>query len=289
MTALRALLVATAIVVAGAASAEPAAWRVAGRGGGEVVLLGSMHVLRSSDYPLPASIDDLVEDADAVVMEIDLDDLDPARQQRVILETAVLPQGTELADVIDADLYRLLERRAAETGIDLKLLARFEPWFLAISLQDLGLRKLGFEPERGIEQYVLGRSRDASKQIEGLETIEFQIGIFDSLPPESQRAMLEQTLTELDEAETAMAAMAAAWRAGELEPLSDELLDDFGDFPGLYETLVTERNADWLVPLERMLGDGRRYLVVVGALHLVGRDNLIDMLTARGHTVERIH
>jgi uncharacterized protein YbaP (TraB family) len=289
MSALRALLAAAALAAAAAASAEPAAWRVPGRDGGEVVLLGSMHLLRSSDYPLPTSIDGLVERADTIVMEIDFDDLDPARQQRVIMETAVLPQGTELADVIDADLYALLEQRAAETGVDLTLLARFEPWFLALSLLDLGLRNIGFVPERGVEQYVLGRSRSAGKEVEGLETMEFQIGIFDSLPPESQRAMLEQTLTELDEAETAMAAMAVAWRAGELEPLSKELLDDFAEFPGLYEKLVTQRNTDWLGSLERMLGDGRRYLVVVGALHLVGRDSVIDMLAERGHTVERIH
>jgi uncharacterized protein YbaP (TraB family) len=289
MSGLRALLVAATLAAATPSSAEPAAWRVPGRDGGEIVLLGSMHVLRASDHPLPAAIDALVARADTVVMEIDLDDIDPARQQRALLDTALLPQGTELVDVIDADLYRLLEQRAEEIGIDLTMLARFEPWFLSITLLDLGMRRLGFEPERGVEQYVLGRSRGAGKPIEGLETIEFQIEIFDSLPPQSQRAMLERTLTELDEAETAIAAMAAAWRAGELEPLSEELLDDFAEFPGLYEKLVSKRNADWLAPLERMLGDGRRYLVVVGALHLVGRDNVIEMLTARGHPVERIH
>ena len=70
--------------------------------------------------------------------------------------------------------------------------------------------------------------------------------------------------------------------------MSESLLEDFGDFPELYETLVTERNAAWTVELERMLGDGRKYLVVVGALHLVGRDSVIDRLTARGHRVVRV-
>jgi uncharacterized protein YbaP (TraB family) len=100
--------------------------------------------------------------------------------------------------------------------------------------------------------------------------------------------MLAQTLAELDEAETAMAEMAAAWRAGELDELSDELLEEFADFPGLYETLVTKRNAKWVETLEHMLRDERRHLVVVGALHLVGDDNLVELLAARGHAVERI-
>jgi len=271
-----------------AASADPAAWRVGGRNGGEVTLLGSMHVLRKSDHPLPASIDTLLERADSIVMEIDVDDIDPAAQQRLIVNTALLPRDQTLASVLGPDLYRELERRAAELGVELKLLERFEPWFLSITLLDQGLSKFGYQGQYGVEQYVLAAAQRSGKEIVGLETLEFQIGIFDSQPASAQQAMLAQTLAELDEAETAMAEMAAAWRAGELDELSDELLAEFADFPGLYETLVTKRNAAWVETLERMLRDGEKHLVVVGALHLVGDDSLIELLTARGHAVERI-
>ena len=277
------------LLAAGSAAADPAVWRMTGRDGSEVTMLGSMHVLRPSDHPLPASIDELLARADLVVMEMDLDDIDAAAQQRAILTTAMLPQGTVLADVIDAEVYRLVEQNAAEVGIDLKLVERFEPWFLAITLLDQGMRKLGFQGERGIEQYVLARSRSTGKEIVGLETLEFQIGIFDALPPEQQQEMLEQTVAELDEAATQLDAMVAAWREGELEKLTDELLSEFDDFPGLYETLVTKRNTAWVPQLEKMLTDGRRHLIVVGALHLVGPDSVIDQLRSRGHDVERLH
>lgn len=284
----RALLVALAIAVPAVAAADPAAWRMTGANG-EVTLLGSMHVLRPSDYPLPAAVDGLIERAELIVMEIDLDDVDAAAQQRVILETAMLPQGTVIADVVDERVYRLLEQNAAELGIELRLLERFEPWFLAVTLLDQGLRQWGFQAERGVEQYVVGRAKSAGKEIVGLETLEFQIGIFDSLSPQSQQAMLEQTLAEIDEAETALRELVAAWRDGELESLSAELLDDFAEFPGLHEALVAKRNRSWVPPLERMLADGRRHLVVVGALHLVGPDSVIELLRARGHDVERLH
>jgi uncharacterized protein YbaP (TraB family) len=122
---------------------------------------------------------------------------------------------------------------------------------------DLGMRKIGFQPERGVEQYVLGRARAANKEIVGLETLAFQIGLFDALPREQQQAMLEQTLAEIDEGAAVLGEMVAAWRAGELDSLSAEL-------------------------------DGRRYLVVVGALHLVGPDSVIELLQQRGHDVERL-
>jgi uncharacterized protein YbaP (TraB family) len=276
------------VLPAGLAAADPAAWRVVGRGGGEVTLLGSMHVLRPSDYPLPPAIDGFVERADLVVMEIDLDDIDPAAQQRIVLEASMLPQGTVLEDIIDSDVYRLVELRMAELGVDLARLERFEPWFLAITVLDLGMRKIGFQAERGVEQYVLGLAQAAGKEVVGLETIEFQIGLFDALPPEQQQAMLEQTLAELDEGAAVLGEMVAAWRDGELESLGAELLDEFDDFPGLYETLVTKRNNAWVPTLEQMLADERRHLVVVGALHLVGPDSVIELLRSRGHRVERL-
>jgi uncharacterized protein YbaP (TraB family) len=276
-----------AALPAGLASADPAAWRMQGAKGGGVTLLGSMHVLRPSDYPLPATVNALVDGADGIVMEIDLDDVDAAAQQRMIVE-AMLPQGTLLRDVVDDDLYVKVEQHMGELGMDLKALEHFEPWFLAITALDVGMRKIGFQPERGVEQYVLGRARASGKEITGLETLEFQIGLFDALPPEQQQAMLEQTLEELDEGTAVLDQMVTAWRAGELESLSAELVDDFGDFPGLYEKLVTNRNNAWVPKLEGMLGDGRHHLVVVGALHLVGPGNVIELLKKRGHEIERL-
>jgi uncharacterized protein YbaP (TraB family) len=271
-----------------AASADPAARRVVGQSGGEVVLLGSIHVLRAADYPLPESIDALLANADVVTMELDLDDVDAVAQQATLLQAALLAPGTVLRDVVDPAVYRVAEQRSREIGMDLAQLERFEPWFVAITMLDQGLRRLGFQAERGLEQYLVGKALQSGKEILGLETLAFQIGIFDALPAQAQQSLLEQTLHELDGANVAMTELTDAWRAGRLDALSERLLEDFEDFPGLYETLVKNRNSEWLESFERYLRDGRRHLVVVGALHLVGRDNVIDLLEARGHEVARL-
>jgi uncharacterized protein YbaP (TraB family) len=282
------LAIAAALCAAGTAAADPAAWRIAGKNGGEITFLGSMHVLRATDYPLPASIDTLFARADVLVMELDLDATDPATQQATIMRAATLAPGTVLRDVVDPKVYQLTERRTRALGIDLSQLEQFEPWFLSVAILDIGMRKFGFEGERGLEQYLLRKSHETHKPIVGLETLAMQIGIFDALPASSQQAMLEQTLNEIDGADTVMVKLATAWRDGHLETLSEGLLADFDAFPGLYETLVKKRNAAWVETLERYLTDGRRYLVVVGALHLVGRDNVIDMLKTRGHKAVRL-
>jgi len=277
-----------AALLAVSASADPAAWRVEGVRGGEVALLGSMHVLRASDYPLPGLVDELYSHADVLVMELDLDDLDPAAEQAALLSAAVLPADRTLAGALDAGIYDKTTRRARELGIDIALLDHAEPWFVAITLLDLGMQKLGFEAERGLEQYLVAKAGHDHKQIVGLETLEKQVGIFAALAPKGQRALLAQTLEELDTADTAMSELTAAWRDGHLETMTEKLLGDFDDYPELYPALVTNRNAAWTDELERLLKDGRRYLVIVGALHLVGKDSVIERLGARGHRVVRV-
>jgi uncharacterized protein len=285
---LRFVAVLTAALVCVPALAAPAAWRIAGKNGGEVALLGSMHVLRAADYPLPKLVDELYARADVLVMELDLDDPNLAGQQSVLLKAATLPQGKVLRDVVDASLYRDAAERARDLGFDIGLLEHMEPWLVAITLLDVGMQRIGFEAQRGLEQYLARKAADDDKAITGLESLAMQIGIFSDLSADEQEAMLAQTVQELEEAEKVMVDLVTAWRDGRLELLSEGLLADFDDFPELYETLVTKRNAAWTLELERLLADGRKHLVVVGALHLVGRDSVIDRLAARGHRVTRV-
>ena len=247
-----------------------------------------MHYLKDEDYPLPESVSRLYERADALVMELDLDDLGSASQQSTLLGAAMLPSGTRLRDVLDAELYAHTDRRARELGVDLELLANFEPWLVAITLLDQGMGQLGYHAERGLEQYFVGLAEPDGKEIYGLESLESQIRIFDELPRSSQQALLEQTLDELEAADDAMRELAGAWRHGELETLTEKLLADFEGFPGLYDSLVVDRNRRWIEPLEQYLRERRRYLVVVGALHLVGPDNVVMLLERRGYTVTRL-
>jgi uncharacterized protein YbaP (TraB family) len=283
-----ALAALAAALLAHAAAADPAAWRIAGEHGGEVALLGSIHALRARDYPLPPLVDQLYGRAEIIVMEIDLDDLDPASEQAAVLSAGALPAGQTLATVLDKKVYDLAEQRARGLGVDLSLLDHVQPWLVAITLLDVGLQKLGYDAEHGLEHYLLGKAKSDHKEIVGLETIQQQLGIFASLPRKSQQAMLAQTIEELDTADATMGELEVAWREGHVETMTDKLLSDFDDFPELYPELVTKRNAAWTDTLEKLLKDGHRYLVVVGALHLVGHDSVIERLGARGHRVERV-
>ncbi len=279
-------LLATALCLfSGSVWGEPAAWRVTNEQGGELWLLGSVHYLRSEDYPLPPNVDRLYEMADILVMELDLDDLDPIAVQGSFAGAGMLPPTSSLQSVLTPSVYRLAEARAAEFGLDLTLMARFEPWLVALTLMDLGMSAMGFNASQGLEQYLLRRAARDNKEVHGLEALEDQIRVFDQLSAMEQEALLVQTLTELDEAHGAMDELLDAWRDGLLDALASQLTADFEDFPNLYRALVIDRNVRWLDELQQLLSDERSSLVVVGALHLVGEDSVIELLRGRGLTV----
>src|SRR5690606_19392427 len=137
--------------------------------------------LRESDYPLPPLIDSLYDDADALVMELDLDDLDPLGSQSAFVTAALLADGARLQDVLSPEVHGAADRRARELGIDLALLERFEPWMVAITLLNAGMVQRGFSPDGGVEQYLLSKAGADGKEVLGLETLAVQIGVFDRL------------------------------------------------------------------------------------------------------------
>ena len=79
-------------------------WRAEGRSN-VVYLLGSIHLLRAEDLPLPTVIDTAYEDAEVLIMELDMDDMDPAATQQIFTEAGVLRDGTTLRDLMGEELY----------------------------------------------------------------------------------------------------------------------------------------------------------------------------------------
>jgi len=264
---------------------DPAVWQVTDSQGGELWLLGSIHYLRDQDYPLPTSIDRLYARADALVMEIDLDDLNPLAVQSAFLDAGALPASSSLRSVLAPAVYERLEAQAGALGMELALMEQFEPWLVALTFMDLGMNALGFRADQGIEQYLLRRARQDAKEIVGLETLDDQIRIFDELTRDDQEALLIQTLEELGSPGSVMDELLDAWQEGRLDTLARELSAGFEGFPKLYRALVIQRNQVWAERLRHLLREQRRLLVVVGALHLVGPQSLLEFLANGGHIV----
>jgi hypothetical protein len=276
-------------VAAADSIASPVTMWVAEGTGNRVYLLGSIHLLREQDHPLPRIIGDAYEDAETLYMELDMDDLDPLATQAAINRLGMLEEGTSLREVMGDELYTRAAAAASELEIPLEMLDRTEPWYAAITVEQLVLSRLGFNPLYGVEMHLLRKASGDGKEILGFETLEQQLGYLDGLSLEAQQTLLMQTLTEGATIREIMDDLILAWRSGDIDYLEQTLLDDLSGYPELYDTIVADRNRLWVDTIDDLLDDGEDYLVIVGALHLVGEDGVPRLLEQRGIRITQMH
>ena len=131
-------------------------------------------------------------------------------------------------------------------------------------------------------------ARQDGKEIIGLESMREQLEFLDNLSLEAQRDLFMQTLTESREIESLMDDLIRAWRTGDTEFMEENLLREMAQFRELHRTIVVDRNVAWVDSIEQMLREEDDYLVVVGALHMVGANGVPRLLSARGHAIEQL-
>jgi hypothetical protein len=251
-------------------------------------LLGSVHLLRADDHPLPTVIDEAYEDAEALIMELDMDDIDPVEAQSLVSELGLIQDDRSLSDLMGPRSYAEAEALANKADIPLAMLGRSEPWLAAITVEQLMLARIGFNPAFGIENTMLEKAASDQKEIIGLETIREQLDFLDGMSLDSQRSLLLQTLKESVDIQKIMDELIHAWRHGDIGFMEDNMLDEMKQYPELYRTIVIDRNLNWLEKIEDLLDDADDYLIVVGALHLIGDDGVPALLAKRGHDVQQL-
>ena len=124
--------------------------------------------------------------------------------------------------------------------------------------------------------------------MQGLETIDYQLSLFDGMTMAQQDQMLAASLDDLDEERANVLKLTDAWKAGDGASIERILLDDMKDDPIMYQRLLVDRNRAWLPQLDALLSRGGRAFVVVGAAHLVGPDGLLAMFRAKGYKVAQL-
>jgi uncharacterized protein len=270
-----------------ASTPAPSFWKAEGENN-TVWLFGSVHVLTEDHYPLADNVEQAFEESAYLVVETDVINVDPQVQQQLMISAGMLPDGTTLEDVLGEERYARARTLAQENGYNLDQMEMLRPWLIALVLSITELERMGYTADHGVESYFLNRAGDERKSIVQLETLQFQISLFDDMDQETETAFLMQTLEEIQDLESQMKTLMEAWESGELDKLEETMLADFADYPEVYERIVTERNHNWMNDLKRFLDDSDKdHFVVVGALHMVGDEGVVNLLRDAGYTVSR--
>jgi uncharacterized protein len=272
--------------VAAHAADQHVFWEVAGRHN-TVYLMGSVHVLKSTDAALPVVAESAYLDAEAIFQEIDPFTAAAEMGGVAALALQALPEGQSLAKVLGPELYAGLQKQSALLHINTDALARKQPWYVALLVLQSRLALGGFSSVDGVDYQIAQRAQRDSKPLRGLETTVEQLAVFAAMPMDDQREFLRGMLEEEDMARD-LEEITAAWRHGDLQKLESLLRSGAAESPAFFKALTTDRNLRWLPQIEAMLADPEDdYLVVTGALHMVGEDGLVELLRRKGYTVNR--
>ena len=247
-----------------------------------VYLLGSVHMLKAADSTLPPEILDAYKRSRTLVMELDPNDAGTESLVGSGLQSATLPEGQTLSTVLGSELYASYVAHAKPLGLDPDTTAGFQPWFAALTLEQLTLAQSGYEASAGVDAQFAQRAQADHKPIIALETMAEQMGFFAHLTLDEQRQFLRSTLEDLDTAGNDTAAVVRAWERGDVKELERLARQEFDESPALMRQLTTERNRKWLPRIAALLNDNQDDLVIVGAMHLIGDDGLVALLKRQG-------
>lgn len=256
-----------------------------------VYLLGSFHLLKAGDYPMPAEIDRAFEDAESLLFEIDPREMTAPETMATARRYMAYEDGKSLSTVLPKATLDKLGQAVAAGGGSLQAMEQSEPWAISLGLV-LGMTQaIGFKAELGLDQHLMQRAARAGKPTAGLETIDDQMRAMDSVPHAEQARGLDEFLSDPAKAATQMQDMHRWWREGDVARMDTMMRAEMAEkTPHSYKLLDVDRNNAWLPLLEQRLTGSRSddTLVVVGALHLLGADGLVEQLRAKGYKVERV-
>lgn len=269
---------------------KPLLWRVS-QGGATVYLLGSFHLLREQDYPLPAEVGEAFDDAESVVFEIAPSELERQDNPATVRRLARSADGLRLSERLDPARLAALQEALAKRGQTVAQFDEFAPWLVNGQLVAGISHGAGYRHEFGVDKHLMKRARESGKPVAGLETFEDQMRASAGAPVAEQMATLQALLAAPDAVAGAFDALRTAWTAGDVDTLDRLTRQGMKQSsPVSYRLVNADRNTQWLPKLvellQRPVGDDT--LVVVGSMHLLGDDGVLSLLASRGFVAQQL-
>ncbi len=270
-------------------------WRIEKDGTVPSWLYGTMHVSDPRVVAMNAQARSSFDAADTIVVEsAEIANLEKAQAALMAdPDLTMLTDGSTIKTLLDPDDYQRVEAALQQRGVPIELVLRMKPWMIfsiiATPNCELERRNSGLV---FLDKQLADEALSSGKSLKGLETLAEQISILTGLPDEMQVQLLSETAAlgdTLDDVMTTMTELYLAGQIGMIMPLiqeatggtSDADLDAYAQFE---QDVILNRNHTMAERLQPILSDGNVF-VAVGALHLPGKEGLVQLLQEMGYTL----
>lgn len=267
--------------------AQSSVW-LATKNGNKVYLGGTIHMLRADDYPLPSEFETAYAEADGLYFEIDIDQMNDPAAQLGMLQRLMYTDGRTLQTVLSDEAYSSLTEYVAKFGMPMLMLQNMKPGMLMSTLELLEFQTRGFTPD-GVDMHFHQRAKADGKTVDAFETVDDQIGFIENMGEGEESEYVLLSLRDLEKIDDDIESMISIWRNGEADDLVELFVEDMEETtPGVYQTLLLDRNNKWMPSIEAMFNDADIEFILVGVAHLVGEDGLVQLLRDRGYQVDQL-
>lgn len=265
--------------------ASPALWKVADEDT-TIYLFGTVHILpKGIEWAGPAITTALAESGQ-LITEIPTGPDADATMQQLVMSKGMLPQGETLRALLTDAEKAAYEQALGAIGVPPEAFDAFKPWMAGLTLTVLPLMQQGYSLDAGVEE-ELDKLAGPDKPRGALETIEYQLGLFDGMEQHAQVQFMLAAADTVDEIKPMLDAMVAEWAEGDAEGLAEIMNAELGD-PAVAEALLYSRNANWAEWIDTRLDTPGTVFVAVGAGHLAGARSVQDLLAQRGIMAARV-
>lgn len=251
-------------------------------------LMGTIHLIPENLYFWPEEFQQAFDQTEQITLEIDISALDPASLMGM-MSSLVMPGDQTIRDLVTPDQYEIIAGYFEKTGFPFMFLERIKPFFLYffVSMDAAGLNQGSM---KSYEVELMEKAAATGKTVTGLETVDFQISLFDSIPYTYQAYMLTEAILDKEYNGKGMDEMDDIFHyyvAQDLEALhalrrkeekEDEIMHDFNLL------LIDKRNKNWIPEIEKLIREKPSF-VAVGAGHLAGSAGVIRLLQESGYTL----
>lgn len=264
-------------------------WEVSGNGLTKPsYVYGTIHIIGSEDYFLPKGTLSAIDAADEVIFEIDMNEMTDITSQMGLLKDIFMNDDKTLKDLLTDTDYKVVSDHFEKMGLPLFMFERMKPMFLTVfASTDFDPSGLQNGSMKSYEFEFFEMATKSGKPVSGLETIAFQMGIFDKIPYEKQANMLVESIKNSDVGGTEFAEMVHIYKTQNIDAMVSMISDDESGMGEFEDVLVDGRNKNW-IPLMADKMKLKQIFFAVGAGHLGGKNGVINLLKNEGYTLTPI-
>jgi uncharacterized protein len=256
-------------------------WEITGNGLQQPsYLFGTIHMICKDDFFMPELVKQKFAASGKVFLEFDMDD--PLMQMKM-LKLAMLPKGETLKTIFGKD-YQLIDSFFKDnTSYPLEIFNQVKPM---VVMSMLTIKTLSCDSTESYETIFMAMAKKEGKDIQGLETIEDQMKVFDDIPDSIEAKNLVKMIREYDQQKKQFEEVVKLYKQQNIQKLQEEILTST-DMMGAEEALLTNRNNNWIPIIEKNIKEAGCFFAV-GAGHLAGENGVIHLLRKAGYTVKAV-